>query len=82
MDKISFAEIMKFRNETQELRHKFIVDIDDALRVIDSDPETAGYDKEVIEIIQKLETDFKKLENDLSDVRSKVFAVIYKGSYV
>lgn len=79
MDTISLTEILKFRVETQELRHKFITDIDDALRVIDSDPETAEYDKEVIEVFKKLKADFEKLEKDLTDVRDKILPSFAKA---
>lgn len=79
MDSVSLAEVLKFRDETEELRHKFITDIDDALRVIDSDPKTAEYDKEVIEVIRKLKIDFEKLEKDLTNVRDKVLPSFTKA---
>ncbi len=72
LDEVSFAEIVKFREETQELRQEFVQEIANALRVIDSDPASASYDKEVVEAIQTVKSDFKKLEDELIVVRDKV----------
>jgi hypothetical protein len=79
LDKVSFREIMGFRRETQGLRQRFLQEIDDTLRVIDSDPTTVGYDKEVIRAIQSLEVDFKKLEGELIAVRDKVLPAFGKA---
>jgi hypothetical protein len=72
LNKVSFAEIVKFRKETQELRQKFIQEVDGMLRVIDSDPTSATYDKEVIEAIKSIKSDFKTLENNLVSARDKI----------
>lgn len=72
LDKVSFAEIVKFRKETQELRRRFVQEIANTLRVIDSDPASATYDKEVVEALQSVKSDFKKLEDELVAVRDKV----------
>ena len=79
MDKIAFREILKFRNETQEFRHKFVTNIDEALRVIDENPKNAKYDSMVIQVMQKLKEDFKKLESDLIDIRDKILPVFSKS---
>lgn len=72
LSRVSFAEIVKFRKETQELRRKFIQEVDGILRVIDSDPTSTTYDKEVVEAINDIKADFKKLEDDLVSVRDKI----------
>jgi len=72
LKRVSFKEIMKFRNETIELRRKFVREVDGILRVIDSDPASASYDREVVEAINGIKTDFVKLEHDLTSVRDKI----------
>ncbi len=72
LEKISFKNIMKFRLETEDVRREFIKDINDVLRVIDSDPTKIGYDKEVIEAITAVEKDFRKSEKELKAVRDKL----------
>lgn len=72
LHRISFSEILKFRDETQELRADFLREINDTLRIIDTNPFTAKYDKEVIESIKKLKEEFRKFENGLSAIRDKV----------
>lgn len=72
LNRVSFAEIMNFRKETQELRQEFIQEIDGVLRIIDSDPTSTAYDKEVVQAIQGIKSDFKKLEDELTAVRDKV----------
>jgi len=79
LDEISFKEIMKFRKETQGFRQKFLQEIDETLRIIDSDPITVGYDKEVIGAIKNLETDFTKLESELINIRDKVLPAFGKA---
>ena len=76
LGKVSFSNILKFRQETQELRQKFIQEVDSILRVIDSDPTSTTYDKEVIEAIKSIKTDFKTLENDLVSVRDKILPAL------
>lgn len=72
VDKVPFAKIVEFRNETQELRNELIKELDYALRIIDADPTTATYDKDVIHAVKQLGEDFKNLERELSGIRDRV----------
>jgi hypothetical protein len=72
LSRVSFSEIVKFRKETKELRHIFIQEVDELLRVVDSDPTSITYDKDVIEAVKSLKSDFIKLENDLVSARDKI----------
>jgi Ca2+-binding EF-hand superfamily protein len=79
LEKVSFAEILKFREETQELRREFLKEIDDALRVIDSNPTGITYDKEVVKTLHSLKDDFKKLESELATIRDKALPALAKA---
>lgn len=72
LNRVSFSEIVKFRKETMELRHKFIQEVDELLRVVDSDPTSITYDKDVIEAVKSIKSDFIKLESDLVSARDKI----------
>ena len=72
LKKVTFSEILKFRNETKEHRHMFIQEVNEMLRIIDSDPTSSTYDKDVIEAIRSIKFDFMKLENDLISTRDKI----------
>ena len=76
LTKISFEEILKFRDETSEQRIKFNNEITEMLRVIDSDPCSATYDKEVVEAVDKLKIDLRNLENELITIRDKLLPAI------
>ncbi|MGH9875611.1 MAG: hypothetical protein ACRD9S_24405 [Pyrinomonadaceae bacterium] len=76
LNRVSFPEILKFRNETQELREGFIRAINDTLREIEGDPSTAKYDKEIIESVNNLKNEFLKFENGLSTTRDKVLPAL------
>lgn len=80
LEKVSFKEIVKFRKETQDLRRSFLNEIDSTLRVIDSDPTGVTYDKEVIEAIQSLKSDFKKFDEELINTRNKVIPAFGKAA--
>jgi len=72
LSKVSFAKIVEFRKETQELRHKFIQEVDGILRIIDSDPTSTTYDKDIIEAINSMKENFEKFEGNLVSVRDKI----------
>jgi hypothetical protein len=72
LDKISFGEIVKFRNETKELRREFIRQIESTLRVIDNNPATIGYDKAVVQAINSMKFDLISIENKLASIRDKM----------
>ena len=76
LNRVSFSEIVNFRNETKELRHKFIQEVDELLKVVDSDPTSITYDKEVIEAIKSIKSDFLKLENELVSARDKILPAL------
>lgn len=79
LDKVSFAEILKFRTETQKLRQKFVQEITETLREIDDNPTTARYDTKVIQAIRKLESDFRKHEDELAGIRDKILPAFGKA---
>ena len=76
LDQVSFSQIIKFRNETIDLRHKFVQEVNEVLRIIDCDPLSATYDKDVIEAIKKIKSDFKNIENHLISVRDKTLPAL------
>jgi len=73
---VSFSDVVKFRRETEELRRAFVREIDGALRVVDSDPTSSTYDKDVVETIQGIASDSRRLEQELAAIRDKVLPAL------
>ena len=76
---VSFTEILKFRKETSHIRNAFVQDIDKAIRLIDDDPTTTKYDRNVVEAIQVLENDFRKSEQEMAAIRDKILPALGKA---
>lgn len=79
MDKVSFDDIIKFREKSSDLRRAFLTEIDNAVRAIDSDPTTVEYDAKVAETVRKMKGQFDELNNELKGVRDSVFPSLVKA---
>ncbi len=79
MDKVSFDDIIKFRESSSDLRREFLKEIDNAIRAIDSDPTTAEYDAKVAETIANMQKQFDELNNEMKGVRDRVFPSLVKA---
>jgi hypothetical protein len=69
---VSFAEIVRFREETSESRHRFLERINGTLRVIDADVSTASYDREVALAVQDMGNQMRRIQQDLSVARDRL----------
>lgn len=76
LDRLTFSQIVEFRQETQELRRQFSQQIDNSLKIIDSNPAGVAYDKGVIEAINKIRLDLVGYENELRAARDRIFPAL------
>lgn len=76
LDSVSFGEIMRFRAETAEQRHEFLVSIDSALRVIDADVSSVSYDRAVALAVQDMGKQLRSVQGELSGVRDRLLPTI------
>ena len=73
---ISFAEIVRFREETAEQRHGFLTNIHDIIRVIDADVSSASYDRQVALAVQDMDKKLHAIQADLSKVRDRMLPTV------
>lgn len=79
LKEITFRQIIKFREETGELRKNFNSEINNLLQLIDSDPKTIKYEKEIIQAIAGLKTEFVKFEAEMISYRNKILPTMIKS---
>jgi hypothetical protein len=73
---VSFAEIMRFRAETAQQRHEFLVSIDNALRIIDADVSNVSYDRAVVLAVQDMGKELRSVQGELSKARDRLLPTI------
>lgn len=79
LENCTFSDILKFRLETEELRHKFLNDINQSLRIIDEIPSSIKFDTEIVKILQHIEQDFRNNEQEIKLIRNKLFPSIFQS---
>jgi hypothetical protein len=72
----SFAEIVRFREETTEQRHEFLANICNTIRVIDADVSSASYDRQVALAVQDMGKQLRTIQADLSKVRDRLLPTV------
>lgn len=73
LSKLTFDQILKFRNETALHRRAFACDIDYTLRTIDSDITRRTYEAEVAKCLRDLQKQARELQTRLASIRNKMF---------
>ena len=73
---VSFAEIMRFRAETVQQRHEFLISIGNTLRVIDEDISGASYDRAVALAVQDMGKQLRSVQAELSKARDRLLPTI------
>lgn len=76
---VSFADIVKFRNETTGQRHSFLNEITETIRVIDGDPSKAGYDRALALAIRDLKQRFAAVQSELQSARDRLLPSVAEG---
>jgi hypothetical protein len=73
---VSFAEIVRFRDETTEQRHRFPAEISNTIRVIDANVSSASYDREVALAVQDMGKNLRAVQTDLSKARDRLLPTV------
>ncbi len=73
---VPFAEVVRFREETIEQRHRFLANIRNTIRVIDTDVSSASYDREVALAVQDMGKQLRAIQADLSKVRDRLLPTV------
>lgn len=79
LDEVSFEDIIKFRESSNDLRREFLLEVDNAIRMIDSDPSSAEYDAKIAYTMEKTRRQFVELNDELKVIRDNVFPSLVKA---
>jgi hypothetical protein len=79
LERVSIAEILKFRRETTHLRQAFLHEICETIRVLDGDPSSPDFDRQVAVAVRDLQQQLLAVRAEFSAARDKLLPSITDG---
>jgi hypothetical protein len=79
LGRVTFAEILRFRQETAPQRRSFLEEICETIRVLEGDPSRSSYDREVALAVRDLRKRMHSVQVELSSTRDKLLPSMTDG---